>query len=497
VPVTATAFAKRSPVAIDFDKKLGRAVGWACFSKKGGEPYVDLHGDHFPDDELFKAVDGLMKLPLADRQINVDHAGGARGTIVTAYALTEDVAKSLGADTGGDYGIVVTFEPDGELMKAIEAGTVCLSIEGKAHDVETVAKAADIYDAVNNTVVVRASAHKRTMRRVELTKLAVVAAGAHEGASVTLIKSAPPSEAVHRLRKLAAAIAKRTPGMTTPVDGHQHLIFDTEEADGFTSYETGPGATCGHSHPFVREPDGSITIGAANGHSHTLATPSTEPDTMPDPALAKAESDLTAAKESIGKLHAELDALEGLLGVAASMTEDEKEVAKGLKGPALREFLAQPADVRKSRATPIYKGADGATYYPGDERAANLAKRVDTAEAATRDAEFAKRAAAEIPALPGTIETHVAVLKAVHGIPGAAELLKGANAAMATLMKAPGVGGGNVEPGSPLEALEKAAAAFAKSVGKPVDKVYDDFLATDEGKALYATYKAAHPSSRA
>jgi hypothetical protein len=283
VPVTATAFAKRSPVAIDFDKKLGRAVGWACFSKKGGEPYVDLHGDHFPDDELFKAVDGLMKLPLADRQINVDHAGGARGTIVTAYALTEDVAKSLGADTGGDYGIVVTFEPDGELMKAIEAGTVCLSIEGKAHDVETVAKAADIYDAVNNTVVVRASAHKRTMRRVELTKLAVVAAGAHEGASVTLIKSAPPSEAVHRLRKLAAAIAKRTPGMTTPVDGHQHLIFDTEEADGFTSYETGPGATCGHSHPFVREPDGSITIGAANGHSHTLATPSTPCPTPPSP----------------------------------------------------------------------------------------------------------------------------------------------------------------------------------------------------------------------
>jgi hypothetical protein len=478
-----TDFSKRSPAPLAFNKAEGLLIGWLCFSDKDGQPYVDLHGDHFPADELFKAADELMAKPAAERMLNVEHAGGGVGEIRTVYAVTPEIAKAHGWDTGGTYGLVGSVKPDAALMKSIADGELaCFSIEGKAAEVEVVKAAGDV----------AATAHKRTMRKVSITKLALVKAGAHEGAGVALIKTA-----AQVLRSMA--VAKRTAALTSETAGHQHLVYDLDEPSGCTSGDPmNLGVDGGwHSHPFVREPDGSITIGAANGHSHTLATPSTEPDTMPDPALAKAESDLTAAKESIGKLHAELDALEGLLGVAASMTEDEKEVAKGLKGPALREFLAQPADVRKSRATPIYKGADGATYYPGDERAANLAKRVDTAEAATRDAEFAKRAAAEIPALPGTIETHVAVLKAVHGIPGAAELLKGANAAMATLMKAPGVGGGNVEPGSPLEALEKAAAAFAKSVGKPVDKVYDDFLATDEGKALYATYKAAHPSSRA
>jgi hypothetical protein len=481
-----TDFSKRSPAPLAFNKAEGLLIGWLCFSDKDGQPYVDLHGDHFPADELFKAADELMAKPAAERMLNVEHAGGGVGEIRTVYAVTPEIAKAHGWDTGGTYGLVGSVKPDAALMKSIADGELaCFSIEGKAAEVEVVKAAGDV----------AATAHKRTMRKVSITKLALVKAGAHEGAGVALIKTA-----AQVLRSMA--VAKRTAALTSETAGHQHLVYDLDEPSGCTSGDPmNLGVDGGwHSHPFVREPDGSITIGAANGHSHTLATPSTEPDTMPDPALAKAETDLTAAKESIGKLHAELDALEGLLGVAASMTEDEKEVAKGLKGPALREFLAQPADVRKSLSAPIYKSTrTGQAFRPGQEALAEVVKDADATHAelakerdARRDAEFAKRAATDIPNLPGALPVQIALLKAVDGIAdeavrkAASEALKGANAAMSSFMKAPGVGGGN-EPGSPQAELDGIAKGIqGQNPGMTFAKAIDLATDTPRGKQLYA-----------
>ena len=72
-----TLFTKRS-APISFDKDLGLCFGWFCFNKKDGEDYVDAHGDHFPGDELLKAVDSLMAKPASDREINVEHVGAGR-----------------------------------------------------------------------------------------------------------------------------------------------------------------------------------------------------------------------------------------------------------------------------------------------------------------------------------------------------------------------------------------------------------------------------------
>jgi hypothetical protein len=63
--------------------------------------------------------------------------------------------------------------------------------------------------------------------------------------------------------------------LTSVVDGHQHL-FTTCDWQGkqTTSGETGwawaEGADNGHSHPWVKNSDGSITIGESSGHTHAI-----------------------------------------------------------------------------------------------------------------------------------------------------------------------------------------------------------------------------------
>jgi hypothetical protein len=199
--VNHVAFSKTSE-PLRFDKKLGLCFGWFCFSKQAGVEYDDEHGDHFPDDELVIAVDALMAKAGSEREINIEHAGAGRGSIATAVAMTEDVAKAYGIDTHGTYGVLGSFRPDAALLKSIEAGErFCLSIEGHASNVETIAKSAD-------GVEIAAAKRKRIMRGVELTKLAVVKAGAHRGAAVALIKTAPDGAPPDTETKTMDEIAK-------------------------------------------------------------------------------------------------------------------------------------------------------------------------------------------------------------------------------------------------------------------------------------------------
>lgn len=477
-------FAKLSPAPIAFDRSLGLCFGWFCFSKQNGEPYVDAHGDHFPDDELVKAVDELMAKPAADREINVEHAGGARGSIATAQALTEDVAKSLGIDTGGTYGVVGSFRPDAALMKSIAAGEMfCLSIEGKAHDVETVAKSGD--------GDIAASAHKRTMRKVELTKLAVVKAGAHAGASVTLIKSAR-----------AVLVAKATPALTSADAGHQHAIHDIDEASGCTSSEQMAGQPNDgwHSHLFVRNPDGSLSIAMALGHTHTLAS-TTEITAMADADLAKTNADLTKRAAT----------LSSLLLIAATMPADQAAFAKSLPAEKLEGFLSLPEAERVAKATPVYKAADGTCYFASDDpRMVALAKSDDAktleiakAKANAEVATFEKAAARDAGNLPGKVGDHAWLLKAIDEAEGAPEqkaaavsLIRAANGAYGEVFKSKGFGSNGAEPGNALAEFDKGLAEFAKSVGKAESLVADDFLETPKGAELYRAYEAETAATR-
>lgn len=480
--MTTVDFRKASPLACSFDAELGVCVGWACFSKKDGKDYVDAHGDHFPDVELFKAVDALNRIPVEQRAINVEHAGPDRGVIVSAFALTEDFAKAAvpKIDTGGTYGVLVTFKPDAELLKSIKAGeSVCLSIEGRAHDVETIAKSAgaDIAD-------IAATAHKRTMRQVELTKLAVVKAGAHEGAAVAIVKGAPADPIV---LWQAAKLAKRAPALTTVTNGHQHLITDIECADGFTSYELSPGAEYGHSHPFVRGADGAITVGTTDGHTHDIAN----------------TGDATMADDLAKSLSADLAKARGMLATALELPADQLAFAKRLDGAALESYLAKSDAERASAATPIHKSErTGRAFFHGEEALVELAKDADAmhaevakSRAAAEQAEIAKSAAA-LPHLVG----NALIAKAVHLLPEAERVeavkhLATINASIGTVTRPIGKG---QEPDPVIKSaereLEDALEAFAKAAGKSPDACLVEFTKTAEGKRLYAAAYQSNPT---
>lgn len=493
--VTAVPFSKTSP-ALAFNKAEGLLIGWLCFSDKDGEPYVDLHGDHFPADELFKAADELMAKPASERMLNIEHAGGGVGEIRTVYAVTPEIAKAHGWDTGGTYGLVGSVKPDAALMKSIASGDLaCFSIEGKALDVEIV-KSAD---------GIAATAHKRTMRKVSITKLALVKAGAHEGAGVALIKTAATA------LRIAGAFTKATPALTSVDAGHQHVISDIDASAGATGSTSGendptaPGGYGWHSHLWVRADDGSITIAVANNHTHTLladtSTAITESATMPTPADETVAKSLHTAE--IAKRDTRISTLGALLLACAALPLEQAAFVKTLPAEKVEGFLALPEAERVAKATPIYKAADGELFYAGDERNAKFAKRADEAEADKATAGYIAKAKDLMPKVQGTAETHAFVIRSIEKSDGTTEqkaaavtMLKASNGAFALTQQAPGFGGNGNEPAGALAALDTAAETFAKSVGKPVDKVYDQFLASPDGQRLYAAYKAETDRAR-
>lgn len=63
--------------------------------------------------------------------------------------------------------------------------------------------------------------------------------------------------------------------LTAETLGHQHLIDTTSydgapRAGGSTSWAIEEGSKDGHEHPWVRNADGSITVGASGGHTHVV-----------------------------------------------------------------------------------------------------------------------------------------------------------------------------------------------------------------------------------
>lgn len=472
-------FRKVSPIACALDAELGVCVGWAAFSKKDGIDYVDAHGDHFPDAELFAAVDVLNRVPVEKRAINVEHEGPDRGVIVSAFALTEDFCKASvpKIDTGGTYGVLVTFKPDADLLKSIKAGeAVCLSIEGKAHDVETIAK--------SSSASIAATAHKRTMRKVELTALAVVKAGAHEGAAVAIVKGAP-ADPVTIWR--AAQVAKRAPVLTSAVAGHQHLIADAEESDGWTSYETVPGAEYGHSHPFTRAPDGSITVGMSDGHAHEV----------PTAGEADMADDLTKS------LTADLAKARALTSAVLALPAAELAYAKRLTETELAAYVAKSAEERAKIAAPVFVAKSGEAFYATDDaRLVNMAKAHDAqavelakAKEAAAVAEFAKTGADRFGHLIGGAPVHTAIAKAMASLTGderkaAEDSIAAASGSIAKLLKPIGNGGGESDGAGAEAQLNAMANEIAKTKGVPFFKAYSDALETPAGAALYARAEA-------
>ena len=475
--MTTVAFQRNAPVQIAKGGPLGLYFAWGAFAKVDGEPFVDAHGDIIPEDDLVAGAVGLAK----SNTLKLEHSGGARGEVPLVMPLTTDIKAALGIESPNS-GLVVGFRPDVELAKAIDAGEIIeMSIAGRA--LAELAKA-ELAKGADGAPIAKAE-HKRTLRQLEIDEISLVKRAAHgAGTRIAIAKRADASP---------AEVAKRAPAMTDPTNGHQHLIWDVEEADGGTSYEVMPGAEYGHSHPFVRRADGSISIGEAAGHTHTVST--TEEATMADDI----NKQLLAAQADVSKA-------EQRTAAVLALPVEQFAFAKRLVGGELAAYLAKSATERAELAKPVHVAKSGEVFYATDDaRLVSMAKahdamaeQVEVAKAAAATAEIAKAAAA-LPNVKGAD----LIAKAIHGAALTADERKSAladlaavNATVAVITQPIGKGGAQ-GPSSALEAFDAGLATFAKAAGKAPDAIADQFMSTPEGQRLYAAYEAERDPARA
>lgn len=103
----------RNAKLIKVDDSLGLVFGWAVVCKVNGEPYFDLQDHHITEAAIVKAASEFM---LSDRKAGDMHTEDAnediivKGTVVFAFPLTTDIAKSLDIQTA-TTGLLIAMKP--------------------------------------------------------------------------------------------------------------------------------------------------------------------------------------------------------------------------------------------------------------------------------------------------------------------------------------------------------------------------------------------------
>jgi hypothetical protein len=125
-------FADKATV-LKVDNNLGLVFGFAIVSTSGGEPYYDIQGDHIPEDAMLKAATDFMENSRVAKEM---HSGGPRGSVVFAFPLTSDIAKSLGIKTP-TTGLLIAMKPEPEMLEKFQSGVYTgFSIGGAYGDLE-------------------------------------------------------------------------------------------------------------------------------------------------------------------------------------------------------------------------------------------------------------------------------------------------------------------------------------------------------------------------
>lgn len=128
-------FAGKAQV-VKVDSNLGLVFGFAIVSTLDGEPYFDKQGDHIPEDAMLKAATDFMEHSRIAKEM---HAGDQKGSVVFAFPLTADIAKSLGIETK-QTGLLIAMKPTEEVLTKFKEGTYTgFSIGGAYGETEAVA----------------------------------------------------------------------------------------------------------------------------------------------------------------------------------------------------------------------------------------------------------------------------------------------------------------------------------------------------------------------
>lgn len=258
------------------DEDLGVVFGWGLICKRNGEDYYDLHNDNAAEAGMLAAsVDFMSKSQRAKEM----HVGGVVGQAFV-FPLTTEIAKSLGINSD-TTGMLLGWKPDDKaVLQKFRDGTYTgFSIGGsyvENEDVPTgIQKTADVIQLPTfqkrsedfGKAAVRNLDRKRKMVKFTIHEISAVDKGAQEGALATIMKradGAPENNAGELMEKLM---------LLTSVDGdHQHGIsldrYDLKNGGGSTHGSNLAGGDGYHSHPYVINADGTLTIGMSDGHTH-------------------------------------------------------------------------------------------------------------------------------------------------------------------------------------------------------------------------------------
>jgi hypothetical protein len=130
----ATQFENKAQV-VKVDSNLGLVFGFAIVSTSGGEPYYDVQGDHIPEAAMLKAATEFMENSRIAKEM---HQGEPKGSVVFAFPLTTDIAKSLGITTERT-GLLIAMKPTAAVLEKFRDGTYTgFSIGGSYGDMEEV-----------------------------------------------------------------------------------------------------------------------------------------------------------------------------------------------------------------------------------------------------------------------------------------------------------------------------------------------------------------------
>jgi hypothetical protein len=331
--------------------------------------------------------------------------------------------------------------------------------------------------------------------------------------------------------------------LTSEDEGHQHAIrfgrYELEEMGGITSYQGGDDESH-HSHDFVIEPDGSITIGMANGHMHeaeisimerlqmALADKRKYPkkyddEKSRDKKSADSGKSLTETEKQMdeNEVQALIDAAlakskeesDAALAVAKSygeLTDVQKAHFSELDEVSQNAFLGMTPEQRQSAvdneiakreaADPVvYTADDGTEYRESDD--SRLVKMAQERDQDRRDIQKMRdtdeqnsleKRASQLNNLPGTLEDKVAMVKAIDGIEDADvrqrnwESLVSQNTQMAKAFETVGHRDGSTASTGPEAEIESLVKARMTETGEDYANAYTNVLSTPQGAELYS-----------
>jgi hypothetical protein len=249
----------------------GRLVADALITRPGVFEYLDakypggIRRELRPESEVFsrETMDSLASMPITPRH--------------PPKLLTASTAKQYGVGATGDkvQRVPVTGSPDWLKTSIVVWDKSTIDRMDKGDDATSVG----YYCTIDPTPGVdpKFGRYDCVQRNIRGNHLAVAIAEGRAGelARVRMDESNYSAEIARlHLSRQDDANGK----LTTEADGHQHLVnfIDWDGStmnSGTTSCALSTGASEEHSHAWVRNADGTVTIAASSGHSHGLIEP--------------------------------------------------------------------------------------------------------------------------------------------------------------------------------------------------------------------------------